>query len=95
MKNTMANNCPKGINLKTEGSVIKSKDGPAAGSKLKAKTAGIITSAAVIAANVSNITVFLAQLDTSISFLIQLMIMKRMLDLVHISKFLVVIKTPI
>ena len=67
MKNTMANNCPKGINLKTEGSVIKSKGGPAAGSKLKAKTAGIITSAAVIAANVSNITVFLAQLYTSIS----------------------------
>ena len=60
IKNITPNNLPNGINLNTDGIVINKSGGPDAGSRLNAKTAGIITSPAKNAPNVSNITVFFA-----------------------------------
>ena len=67
IKNNIANTQPKGINLNTDGNVINNSGGPDAGSRPNANTEGIITSAAVNAAIVSNNTVFLAPSIISIS----------------------------
>ena len=59
-KNIIPKSLPNGINLNTDGIVINNSGGPDAGSKLNAKTAGIITNPAKNAPKVSNITVFFA-----------------------------------
>ena len=64
MKNTTAKSRPPDMDWKMAGMVMKRSGGPEAGSKPKAKTAGMTTREARMAAVVSNTAMFLAQLMT-------------------------------
>ena len=68
MKNRIENSCPMGIWRKMFGSVINIKGGPALGWIPKANTAGMIASAASMAARVSNTAVWMEERGMSSSF---------------------------